>query len=502
MNILVINLGLKSIRTIIFDPAGRQLFGASRPVHTAIMGEQAEQDANEWPVLLQACLETIRSESTLITSVRYVTVTTSSSCSLVLDANFKPATPVYIVSDGRAHAEAEALDKSAAFRQANQSCAASSPLAKFRWLKRAEPETAKQVSYWANAGDYLVALLTGRLVTDNLNAQKCHYREKGYDESILEVAGLSQPMLPEVVKIGTKLPLEDGFVRQNGFPARSELIVTSYDAICAVLGSTDGAATTACDVSGTVTSVRVLAREPRVVKSPLMSQSIGGDGISLVGCSNNLGGGIIEWYKQFLRMESSGDVYAQLEAEATLSSAGAQGVVFLPYLLGERAPFYKPNARATFFGLSRQTTPADLTRAVCESAAFVTRDLIGEIQSQGIEVHTLSVSGGLARLGLINQIKADVSGLPVHVPENFESTAVGAFLLVAVAVGIFPDLRVAARVIKFRYIIQPNPEYHALYEKAFALFKEINRGLGPSYELHAEHRRLSSSYRKATLSNL
>lgn len=507
MNILVINLGLKSIRAIVFDPDGRQLFSASRPVHTALMGVKAEQDANEWPGLLHECLVAIRTGSTLAPTIRYATVTTSSSCSLGLDVELKPVTPVYIVSDGRALDEAVELSRHSEFESLEQggmaNFPASSPLAKFAWLKRAEPETAKLVKYWVNAGDYLVGLLTGQLLSDPLNAEKCRYRDHMYDEAVLDAAGLKVQMLPRVVEIGTLVPLSREFVQRYGFSEQAELVVTSYDAICAVLGSSDGAEATACDVSGTVTSVRIALSRAQNGSFPLLSQNIGGGGLCLVGCSNNFGGGIIEWYKQFLRVGSLGDVYAQLEAEAGLSAPGAQGVIFLPYLLGERAPFYEPLARGTFFGMSRETTPSDLTRAVVESTAFVTRDLVGAIQSQGIQVDRLSVSGGLARIGLVNQIKADVTGLPVYVPENFESTAVGAFLLAGAAIKLFPNLRsAAAKVVKFRHIITPNEELHALYGRSFCLFKEINQSLGACYRRHAEIQRHTSSYRKVTLSNL
>jgi sugar (pentulose or hexulose) kinase len=367
---------------------------------------------------------------------------------------------------------------------------------------RNEQDTAKRVKYWVNAGDFLAWHLTGELITDPLNAGKCLYDDRGYADEMLGLAGLKTGQLPSVAPIGTVVPMRREFMSMYGMPDDAVFVLTSYDAICAVLGGTDGAEGSACDVSGTVTSIRMLVPQAHSVHAPALCQAIGVEGLHVVGCSNNLGGGIVEWYKPFIRADVANDVYAQMDAEGRNSPAGARGVIFLPYLMGERAPFYLPEARGTFFGMGRETGPADLTRAVLESTAYVARDLVDVLRGQGVPVSSLTVSGGLARIDLVNQIKADVSGIPVRVPENFESTAMGAFLLTAVAARIYPGMQAASRAVRFRQIIQPNFDNHAIYTKAFELFRQINQALLPSYALHAELRRLGAGFSKATLSNL
>lgn len=498
LNVLVINLGLKSIRAIVFSPAGRQLFCASRPVHTSIIGDQAEQDALEWAVLLRECLDAVRQGSTLAQTIGHVTVTTSSSCPLGLDAALQPVTPVYMVSDSRARIEAERLS-----RVSELPIAASSPVAKYAWLAANDPDTAGKVKFWVNAGDYLVALLTGELVTDPLNGGKCLYDGATYNHPVLREASLDSALLPRVCPSGTAIPTRREPHLSGGLPEKCRLVLSSYDAICAVLGGGGGDSGNACDVSGTVTSVRMLTASDAPVKPPLLSQPLGSEGLRVVGCSNNLGGGIVEWYKQFVRIDAGGDVYAQMDAEARLTPPGAHGVIFLPYLMGERAPFYLPQARGCFFGLGRETGHSEMTRAVLESTAFVTRDLVEALRDQKMPVESITVSGGLARVDLVNQIKADVLSLPVRVPENFESTAVGAFIMTAVAAGYYPDLRAAvATVVRFRQIIQPSADNHEVYAKSFELFRQINRVLTPVYSRHAELRQLGAGYSRATLSNL
>ena len=258
--------------------------------------------------------------------------------------------------------------------------------------------------------------------------------------------------------------------------------MTTYDAICAVIGSSDGKNTTAADVSGTVTSVRIISdkvEETSENHKTLLIQEIKLINKFLIGSSNNLGGGIIEWYKQAFFDESHTDAYNEMKEQAAESKIGAKGLLFLPYLLGERAPFMDLNAKATFFGVGRDTMKSDFSRAVFESTAFVTLDLLNSIRNN-YNVNCLAVSGGLARIDLVNQIKADVCNLPVYVLENFESTSLGAFILMAIATKEYIDYQEALKnIVKVRKIIQPNPKNHKYYQSSFKLYKELRDSLKP-----------------------
>ncbi len=237
---------------------------------------------------------------------------------------------------------------------------------------------------------------------------------------------------PQVEPIGTKFDLASGIKKKYGFNDDCQFILTTYDAVCAVLGSGNNSENNACDVSGTVTSVRMLIEEEELAtdyksSSPfLLVQKIDLINKIVIGSSNNMGGGLIEWLKQAFYDENDVDVYYRMENDAIKSAIGSNGIVFFPYLLGERAPFVSNNIRAEFIGINRSCTQKDFSRAVFEASAFVTNDLLSVIKDY--EPKSLSVSGGLARFDLINQIKADVTGLPVHVLENFESTSLGSGL--------------------------------------------------------------------------
>lgn len=206
----------------------------------------------------------------------------------------------------------------------------------------------------------------------------------------------------------------------------------------------------------------------------------------IVGGSNNLGGGLIEWVKQcYYRNEVL--PYEQMEKDAGEASIGAGGVIFLPYLLGERAPIWDSSARGVFFGLERMHTRKEMTRAVFESTGFIDLDMIAAVEESGLAIESIRLSGGLARLGLISQIKADMTGREVHVLSEFETTATGAAMMAFYGQGVYDSLQDAAkRFVKIRMTIRPDDENHKKYKKLYGLYKETYRTLRPLFPKRLE----------------
>jgi xylulokinase len=216
--------------------------------------------------------------------------------------------------------------------------------------------------------------------------------------------------LPEVKDIGYKLSILDAVKDDYNFAENCKYVLTTYDAICAVVGSYDGKEHTACVVSGTVTSVRLLSNLGLngEHKGSILPNQLGNYNKHLIGASNSLGGGIIEWLKQSFYNEQNENVYSIMENNANEIPLGSNGIIFLPYILGERSTFKSPNATGVFFGIDRSSTTKESSRAAFEPTAYVSNDLLQLIISNVVKIDSMSVSGGLARFDLINQNKADV----------------------------------------------------------------------------------------------
>lgn len=508
-NYLVVNLGLKSIRIIVIDESGQQIYSNSRPVYSRLKDDRVEQNAVEWNNHLEQLMSELRENTSLAETIKYITSTTSSSCIYGVNSMFEPVTRVMMVSDKRAKDEVSVITNLASFTSSAKKngfkCSTSSTVPKILWYKNNRPSVYAQVHKWIGASEFIHYFFTKCYVSDPLNAGKAFHDGSEYDRGILSDLGLSSEVLPEVVSIGTDFEIGSDVCKSYGLDAKCRFVITTYDAICAVVGSYDGSNKTACDVSGTVTSVRVLT-DQKIGTNPesvILSQELGIENKRLIGASNNMGGGIIEWCKQAFYDESDRNVYYSMENNAHDSSVGAKGIIFLPYLLGERAPFRAVNAKASFFGISRYTKKEDFTRAVLESTAYVTCDLLGLSLEAGLEVDTISVSGGLARFDLVNQIKADVTNRCVKVLENFESTSVGAYILMALAIGKYKSLAEASeQAVRVRKVIHPSEKNHLVYREFYELFKELNLTLLKSYDKHKSILEKIDSHTLETLRNL
>lgn len=495
---LVINLGLKSVRAIAFDDRGRKLAHAARPVQTLLKDSWIEQDPLEWWSKTVLCTQEVIER--VGPDVNFLTITASSSCLLPVDADGHPLRRTIMVSDRRAAAQArrmEGLPSFAAVRATNPAFAADPYflLPKAMWLLEMEPQVFAATRWLLTPADYLMLRITGEAVTDPLNAEKFffHVAEQRYPDALLREAGLDPGRLPAVAAIGDVAGSVSGGAASElrvrpGTPVR----VATYDAICAFWGSGVAEPGDVADVSGTVTSVRVLSdNELPPDESRVFSQCMPGVPKCVIGGSNNLGGGLIEWLKQSF-YPTDDLAYNLIEQEAGESGVGARGLLFLPYLLGERCPVWDIDARGVFFGLERQHQRGDFARAVCESAAFGVEHILRTVRSFGTEMRRLRVSGGLARLALVNAIKADVTGLPVEVLEEFETTSVGAFLVAATGAGLFGSLEDAARTVQVREVVLPNEERRQRYSEWFELYLKLYETLRP---LFAERQRLFDRHR-------
>ena len=508
-NTLVINMGLKSIRCIIFNQNGLKLGGAAQAINTAINDKRVEQNPEEWWEKAQNVMIKAMADSGMA-EVTYITVTTSASCLVCVDSFGNSLGRSFMISDKRAEAEAEIINAMPEFEEIEKKTGlgmtVSLMLPKILWVQRNMPEMYEKTAYFMTPNDYLIYKLCGAFVTDYFNASKYHYilSEACYPEKLLEKLKIPSGKLPKVVNAGECVgKIDNTLAKQLGVSSGARIIVSSYDAICSFVGSGVSEDGEASDVSGTVTVFRTLSKKldigdsAKIYKIPFYRKNA-----QIVGGSNNLGGGLIEWVKQCYYQREAYP-YEIMEKDAGESEIGARGLIFLPYLLGERAPLWDDHARGVFFGLERMHTRKDMTRAVFESTGFIDLDMLEAIRETGIEVQTVRLSGGLARINLISQIKADILGKDVMVLSEFETTATGAAMLVLLGQGVYQTMREAAE--KFavvRMIIKPDLENHRKYEYMYELYKDTYQALKGLFDKRMQILEQLRSDREVQIENL
>jgi xylulokinase len=178
--------------------------------------------------------------------------------------------------------------------------------------------------------------------------------------------------------------------------------------------------------------------------------------------------------------------YELMNLEAETSPPGANGLIFLPYLIGERSPRWNPNARGAFVGLTIRHTRADMMRAVLEGVTLNLRIILDAFLAQGANIEAMRIIGGGARGRFWNQLMADIYGLPVQrLTILEEATSMGAALTGGVGVGLYPDFSMAETMNEVAKVIQPDPAGQAAYVDMVPIFEATYQALVPVYEMMA-----------------
>ena len=187
------------------------------------------------------------------------------------------------------------------------------------------------------------------------------------------------------------------------------------------------------------------------------------------------GGGALKWFRQEL---GGGLSFDELTAEAAKVPPGSDGVLFLPYMAGERSPIWNPDAKGVFYGLSFDRTRGHMIRAVLEGVAFSLEHNLRTAAETGVHVDTLNAMGGASNSVLWTQIKADVTGRMIRVPSSDTATTLGAAILAGIGCGLYNDYDEAvSRTIRITRVQEPNPENKAVYDRAMERYLRLYEDL-------------------------
>ena len=177
----------------------------------------------------------------------------------------------------------------------------------------------------------------------------------------------------------------------------------------------------------------------------------------------------------------TGNLYSLIDEEAAKSSVGANGVFFHPYLQGERCPYWDPNLRASFTGVSISSTRSDFARALMEGVALSLRDCYRTLEEMKLPVKRIFLIGGGARSPLWSEIVANVFNRPVLVPQPGDASF-GACLLAGTGIGVFPDVKSAvAKCLRIDRTVEPDPAAAVKYDHLFTCYRRIHDALAPTY---------------------
>ncbi|WP_306212544.1 gluconokinase [Actinoplanes sp. RD1] len=352
------------------------------------------------------------------------------------------------------------------------------PLAKLAWWRSSDPATLRDTPRWGGVKEVVLSGLAreGFVVDLSLASGTGLYglHERRWDPEALDLAGVRAEQLAEVVPTTTVLALHPDVAKAAGLAPDTPLVIGAADGPLANLGVGATPAGVAAVSLGTSGALRTVVDRPVADKGGrLFCYALTEDRWVLGGAINNAGS-VVRWAGQtmaegFDRPPAEGedaDVRdAALLVEAAGAPAGSEGLLCLPYLLGERAPWWKGGMRGAYLGLRREHGRAHLVRAavegVCQQLALV-RDTFAD---EGIEMREVRATGGAVASELWTETLASALDLPVAIADTPEGTALGAVLLGFHALGDLPDLDRAAALVDISEHTAPDPEDAALYKR-------------------------------------
>lgn len=345
-------------------------------------------------------------------------------------------------------------------------------LPKLVWLQTEEPQAYAQVQQVLLPKDYLGYILTGALVTEPSDASGTgclNLANRQWDTEILTALNLDAGLFPAVVEstaIAGRLKPE--IAERVSLPAALPVIAGGGDNAAAAIGLGISTRQRNRGSLSIGTSGVIFAPCDRPIPDPegrvhLFCHVDGGYhllGVTLAA------GGALRWYRDTMAPQTN---FADLMTLAAKSQPGAQGVLFLPHLAGERSPHLDPDTRGAWVNLSLAHTQADLIRAVLEGVAFSLREAL-EVIREIAPIHQLLATGGGARSDLWLQILADVLATELVAPQAEEGAAYGAAILAMVGVGAYSSLEDALKILpQTDKTIQPKP--NPVYEAAFKRYQ-------------------------------
>ena len=344
---------------------------------------------------------------------------------------------------------------------------------KILWVKNKEPENFARIKKIMLPKDYIAYKLTGVHCTDVSDASGMlllDVKNRCWSKEMCEICGITENMLPELYEsfacVGTVLP---EIAAELGISTEVKVAAGAGDnAAAAVATGTVGDGK--CNISlGTSGTIFISSAKFGVDKNNALHAFCDANGAyHLMGCMLSAASCNKWWMDEIIKTKDYGAEQKNIE------KLGENHVYYLPYLMGERSPYNNPNARATFIGMTMDTTREDMTQAVLEGVAFALRDSFEVAKSLGIKIEGTKICGGGAKSPLWKKIIANVLNIRVDVLETEEGPSLGGAMLAAVACGEYENVEeAAAKIVKVVDTVTPEPELAAKYEARYRQFKNI-----------------------------
>jgi len=489
MQVLGVDVGTGGTRAVVVGENGRILSSATEE-HEPFASPQigwAEQNPEDW---WRACGIAVRKALAIAAlagdQIGCVGFSGQMHGAVMLDVTDEVVRPALIWCDVRTEKQCQELsEKVGAEALIRLTCNPALPnftLTKFLWVRESEPENWKRVRSVMLPKDYVRFRLTGERATDMADASGTlllDVAHRRWSHEVLQAAGMDESLLPRLFESSEICgKVSPSGAAATGLQPGTPVVAGAGDQAAGAVGMgivAPGAVSATIGTSGVV-----FAATDRPALDPkgrlhTFCHAVPGRW-HLMGVTQAAGLSL-RWFRDRFGAagnEDGRDAYERLTAEAAALPPGSDGLLWAPYLMGERTPHLDPNARAALIGLTASHTRGHVVRAILEGVAFSLRDSFTLFAEMGVPVRNIRLGGGGARSPLWRQIQADVYGREVEVLEAEEGAAYGAAILAGVGAGVWSSVDTAcSEVVKVAQRVAPQPAVVERMNASYAAYRRI-----------------------------
>ena len=481
MGFLGIDVGTGGTRAVVINEGGEVVAQATAehaPFVSSQIGWSEQSPEDWWRALTEAVSSVLRSVPSK--EIAGVSFSGQMHGSVFLDQSDEVIRPALLWNDQRTADQVAVLRQTIGDERVielvGNPAVTGFTLPKLLWLRETEPENWRRVCSVLLPKDYVRFRLTGEKacdVADGSGTLMFDVKNRRWSSEMLELVNIDPSLLPRVVEsIDAAGMVSDVGAKATGLKPGTPVFAGAGDNAAGAIGAglvspgTLGATIGTSGVIFVVTDQPTADRNGRVHS---LCHAIPGrwhmTGVTLAA------GYSLKWFRDTF---AAGASYDELTAEAAKVPPGSEGLIWQPYLMGERSPHMDPNAKASFTGITGSHGRGHFVRAIMEGVAFSLRDSIDIFKSLGVAVNEIRLGGGGAISPLWRQIQSDVYGQPVSTPEADEGAAFGAAILAGVGAGRWPSVDAAViETIKIDQTIEPDEDAVAALEENYAVFRSL-----------------------------
>jgi gluconokinase len=502
---LGIDIGTTSTKAVLFSEDGKviQQENIGYPLYTPDI-TTAEQNPEE---IFQAVLQTVSTIMKHHSQKRILFISFSSAMHSVIaiDENDQPLTPVITWADNRsegwAHKIKNELNGHEIYKRTGTPIHPMSPLSKIAWIVNERPEIAEKTKKYIGIKEYIFKKFFDQYVIDYSLASATgmmNLRDLTWDEEALNITGITRDQLSELVpttKVFTNCETE--VAKKMGISPQTPFVIGASDGVLSNLGVNAIQKGEIAVTIGTSGAIRTIIDKPRTdEKGRIFCYALTEQHWVIGGPVNN-GGMILRWIRdEFASAEIETakrlgiDPYEVLTKIAERVRPGADGLLFHPYLSGERAPLWNPDVRGSFFGLTLSHKKEHMIRAALEGVIYnLYTVFLALTECMEGPVTRIQATGGFARSELWRQMMADIFTSVVVVPESYESSCLGACILGLYATGKIDSFDIISEMVGSTYKHTPNEIATKEYKQLLPIFINLSRMLEDDYTKIANYQR-------------